>query len=353
MLIPIDVPTGLTERTQIVSGGIHRASFPNVGVIYTTSDNASADDFETDFLMNCKVLGPTGVEFTIIGGYFFERKQSGPGVAVSTTNVFGVALDPSRGFDITEGGSKTIAESRWDHIDPDFAGFNLNERAPQAEPKGWTLIVAEALSDREEYPPSGKLIKMMGECANNISAIEMEEVEETNENKTIQFSVVLEGGTASPMAFRWDFGDGMEMVTSTRTAMHTYQKEPAAQLCDVKVESIVQSSCSTSSIVLTGVEIGPCPCAELIKIETNVLEEHETELEIEFTALVRDADASQYNWDFGDGSSPAQGKTVVHKYTRSAQDEGRVFRIIVTTAGPEHCSSQSVMKMVPWAPSGA
>lgn len=350
MLIPINVPTGLTERTHIVSGGIHRSGFSDVGVIYTTSENPAASDFDPDFLLNCKVLGPDDREFTITGGYFFERTRSGQGVAVVTTNVFGVALDPSQGFDISEGGSKTIADSGWDHMDPDFAGFNLNERAVQSEAKGWTLIVAEALPDREHYPLSGRPMRMMGTCPSFSGTIEHEKMDETTETVGYKFKVGLDQGTAAPLAYHWNFGDGSEKVSDASEMEHQYDKQMETMMCDVKVKIIVQSECSPTEITLPDIEIPPTSCAQLIKIDTQILKELETELEIQFTARVADSEAGEYTWDFGDGSAPGSGKTVVHSYSKVEPTQGKVFRISVTTSGPGACSSQSVAKKVPWPP---
>lgn len=353
MSVPIKVPTGFTERTHIVSGGIKRPGFPDVGVIFTTSQDPSHDDFDTDLLLSCKILGPDDREFTIIGGYFFQRINSPIGLIVTTINVFGVALDASKGFGLQEMGSSTISQESWTHIDPDFGPFTLNERDPKAEAKGWTLIVAEALPDRESYPLSGRPIKMVGACTSLANVSSGPPENETDENITYTFTVTQEAGTAPPLAYRWDFGDGNEMVSESKTVPHTYQKLPEETRCDVTVQGIVQNGCGAVSVVLRDVVVPPCPCGQLIRIETDVIKEHPTELEIEFTAQMEDAEASNYVWDFGDGSAPGAGKTVRHMYTRSAQQEGRVFRISVTTSGPEHCASQSVRKMVPWAPSGS
>ena len=353
MFIPINVPTGLTERTHIVSGGIKHQDFPDVGVIYTTSDSPSPEDFDTDFLLSCKVIGPDERQFTIVGGYFMERTTDGVSTTLTTTKVFGIANNPSRGFNITEGGSSTIFEDNWDHMDPDFTRFSLNERAARAEARGWTFIVDEALPNREHYPLSGRPIEMMGTCTNLMEIVEVEPRQETNESITLSFEVKVEAGTAPPLAYHWDFGDGNEMVSNSRKVSHTYAKGAEDSDCVVQVQSISQNACGNASASLDHLVIPASACADLLRIQTQILQEHETMLEVQFTAVVRDTDAAHYEWDFGDGSMPGEGKTVTHLYTKSSAAEGRVFRITVTSSGPQHCSTRSITQKVPWPPSMA
>ena len=337
----INVPTGLTERSIIVSGGIKRPNFPNCGVIYTTSINPSPDDFDTDLLTRCTIPGPNGQEFTIVGGYYMERH----GTTVTTTNCFGVVLDPGQGFEINEGGTKTIGDN-WDHLDSRFNHFNLNEREPSAEAKGWTLVVREALDDRDGYPMSGEPMVIMAPCP-ELDGITTSVVNEDNETLTVQFTVHARDNASPAMAYRWALGDGTELVSKGPTVTHVYKKNGSAERRSINVRGMAPTGCSAALNVDTTVDVAARACSQLMKIDTKIHQEHATELEVEFTAMVDNAEAEQYIWDFGDGER-GEGKTVRHLYKKAAAERGKVFRVTVTTRGPNPCSSQSVRQMVPW-----
>lgn len=341
MPFKINVPAGLTERSIIVSGGIKRQGFPSCGVVYSTSVNPSPDDFDTDLLTSCKIAGPNGNQFDIVGGYYMERH----GTTVTTTHCFGAALDPSQGFEINEGGQKTIGDS-WDHLDSRFNQFNLNEREPKTEASGWTFIVRQALDDRDGYPLSGEPMEILAPCP-AIDGITMQVIEETNETKTVKFTADTHADAFPSMAYRWDLGNGYEKFSKGPSLTHVYKKEASPQSLNVSVVGMAPAGCNASIKADMTVVVDPRACSQLVKIDVKNKREHGDEYEVEYTANVKDAEAEQYIWDFGDGER-GEGKTVTHLYKKAPTEEGKVYRVTVTTVGPDGCSSQTVRQMVPW-----
>ena len=149
MKTPVSVPQGFSERLVQRSAIVVRSGFRNRGVIFTSSENPSPDDFGPDpshlvgaFIHDIKNrAGNADPFFEILGGYFFDVDASGNPV---TKKVFGVVKFKTDEFEITEGGSNTIA-THWSNQFSNNSKIGLDEtELPGGKTKpnlGWTFVV--------------------------------------------------------------------------------------------------------------------------------------------------------------------------------------------------------------------
>lgn len=348
-LIPINLPTGLTERSTIISGAIRpqdeNAGFENYGVIFTTSAEPSPDDFDTNELLGAIVenteLPPEETDrfFTVIGGYYFERVRENGKKEAKTTRVFGIALDDSKGFFISEGGN-TIIRDHWQLLEEKFKVNATNERTA-GEKTGWTLIVAEAKVPRNMYPLSGKPMKIVVECS-EITAMELVSREISESGVTVEAKVNTDG--PAPETFIWDPGDGSsETETKEPSFSYTYQR-PAGEnaVFSLSVRTKGPGGCESEETIEIEVD-GSCPVLEGIDVQEGEL--MDSELAITFIANASGGTPEKYSWDFGDGNqTETRENTVSHAYERPAGDPA-AFEVKVVATGPGECSADAQTKI--------
>lgn len=137
-MVPLKVPSGFDERSNVTSSNITRTNHPTYGILYTSGGTPTQYDFDTRQLLGALVWDETnGTGFTILGGYFFADDASDV-----TRQVFGVCKDPDQ-FGMTEGG--TVAPNdNWTGADDESTYGN-----------GWTFIVQ---ATDQTYPSSSSLI---------------------------------------------------------------------------------------------------------------------------------------------------------------------------------------------------
>ncbi len=263
----LETPEGFIERFDIRSGAMEREGFNPCGVIFTTQNDPSPDQFDATRLEgaifeNTQLPEEETRRFlTIVGGYYMERQGEASESAVcKTTHVFGVAGDSSAGFDITEGGTRILADD-WKLSKKTEETFNpvrmMNERELGGS-AGWTLIVREAhLENRILYPKSGEAIELKVLCT-EIKEISMTSASKRDDAMTHDFTVATEG--IAPSSCTWNFGDGSEELrTNENASSHTYKMLREEKTYIVKVTLNGPNSCTTSQTTTVTIPSLPCP----------------------------------------------------------------------------------------------
>ncbi|MDX2246134.1 MAG: PKD domain-containing protein [Bacteroidia bacterium] len=348
-LIPIPIPSGLTERSTITSGAItpqdETAGFEDYGVIFTTSISPSPEDFDTNVLLNSIVenteLPPEDTDryFTVIGGYYFERIRVNNQKEARTTRVFGVALDRSKGFFIEEGGS-VILRDHWRLVEEKRTLDATNERTA-GEKTGWTFIVAEAKMPRSKYPMSGKLILIFvpepeTTVCPAILGIRQQPGNLTSNQLEVVFTVELTEG--SPTDYLWDFGDGTGIVKSTLPeVLHIFER-PDGDSASYEVTVIINGpgECKDQASVFCQI---PGECPVVTGISQSELELTDKACSVSFTAVFSGPAPERYRWNFGDGSGEkiTESLSVSHTFSRSAGDAA-TYEVELNTEGPGSCT---------------
>ena len=351
MLVPINTPEGLTERSQIRSGAMTRSSValpgedPNLrkdyGVVFTSSVNPSPDDFDTAILERA-IIENTDLPddddqrlFTVVGGYYLERSGVGNDAVINTSHVFGVALQPELGFAITEGGSTVLAE-HWEQKGVVNPSRQMDERL-LGPAEGWTLIVAEVRS-RGKYPLSGRPMGVLVSCPDAVS-LQSTVVEETPVELVVEFNAVVEGGEAG--SFTWDFGDGSPAQTGNEPVIrHAYAKAagtPTEPTASVTIDA--GGPCNQEADVTFSVP-GACPSPTAI---AHQMLEHDddSQVKVRFTALFDGPAPARFSWQFGDGGveENVTAPTIDHIYEKPDGDaESVTVRVILR--GPGDCEAE-------------
>lgn len=220
-LIPNDVT--FIERDALRSGGIINNDNRSLkfGVVYTTHEGdrePDPTDFDTNSLLNATIFNPhnpngTSDEdrtFTIVGGYFFNRKDNPEG---RTTQVFGVAEGAE--FGITEDGS-TIIGDNWIHEDGENNN-RLKEREIGRADKGWTFIVQEFRQPRDLYPSSNNPFELFVLCP-ELTGLTCQETKLDGRKQTIKFTAEIEG----QRNFLWTFDD---LIDDQQSSTNTIERE--------------------------------------------------------------------------------------------------------------------------------
>ncbi|MEZ4827081.1 MAG: PKD domain-containing protein [Bacteroidia bacterium] len=357
-LIPISIPSGLTERSTIVSGAItpqdESSGFLDYGVIFTTSTSPSPEDFDTRQLIGAIVenteLPPEDEDryFTVIGGYYFERIRVNNQKEAKTTKVFGIALDREKGFFIEEDGS-VILRDHWQLLEEKRSLDATNERTA-GEKTGWTLIVAEAKLPRNKYPMSGKPMQVFLPCA-ELTGLDIVR-EDLNENSlSVDFQAQTDGGAI--VSYVWKVGEnGEAQTTKTPDFSFTF---PRSEEKESEVEISVrakgagagcESEASVSVKIPPAVKQPPVACPAITAINHSEAGKDNSTYTISFVADTSAA-PDRFVWNFGDGSKESTSKTgaISHTFTRPEGDS-QTLDVSLSIEGPGECRDETSVSVV-------
>ena len=357
MKITIPAPAGWVERPGITSRAIQRSGFKRFGVIYTTSDNPSPADFNTNDILGAtlehlrfRAEGKDNRFFTIVGGYYLQKiieADETPGIR--TRNVFGVAIKSdteNQGFSIEEGGTTIIGDEWkfWPPIAPQNInrGFSLDER--NSDHEGWTLIVQEAKFPGE-YPWSFNPLELTVPCpvATNLALVP---TETKADSITIEATVTVNGIT--PDKFDWDWGDGTTETTTSPVASHAYARGQGTS--DTYTVTVNAQKGDCSSTISKDTPIPGCPAIKELTATVgqtvNPLAPTQP-VKAEVTIVVPDGGSAptKYTWDWGDGETTETTDPIAaHEYKRPFGAD-KTFTITVTTSGDDQCSAQDTAEV--------
>ena len=343
MKTKLATPQGLVERGGVRSINILREGFPLYGVLFTGSTSPSIDDFDTAHLvgtiLESEKLDPSDPKrsFEILGGYFFDFAGDG---SPRTRKVFGVALDRSQGFEITEGGS-TLLIDHW------LSDFKAPKPLTEADNKGngdpadigWTFIVA-ARESNKEYPLSGDPLGIYGECG-SVEYIDVSLGEYDTNTQTVGIQVYISG--VQPDTITVDWGDGSASETLTNgSGSHVYNRDTDA----AKTYTITVSTSGPGGCKVTGdttVVIPPKPCPAITKLKLTKADPKNGQQGVTAKVSMGGDGVEKYSWDWGDGtSSETTVPTATHDYVQPIQHSKR-YTVRVTTSGPRDCSAIAQM----------
>ncbi|MEZ4774825.1 MAG: PKD domain-containing protein [Bacteroidia bacterium] len=352
-LIPINIPSGLTERSTIVSGAItpqdESSGFKDCGVIFTTSVSPSPEDFDPQLLLHAIVenteLPPEDTDryFTVIGGYYFERIRVNNQKEAKTTHVFGVALDRSQGFFMEEGGS-VILRDHWRLLEDKRSLDATNERTA-GEKTGWTLIVAEAKLPRSKYPMSGKPMQIFVECS-DVTGLKIAREDLSEGSLTIDFLAITNGSGLT--SFLWNMGDGSsEQSTHTPEFTYTFPRLPGEEKTyEISVKGEGAAGCESSSKTRLTVPSVPdepvCPSIRGIRQTPGELTS--SQMTVNFTADIDGESPSEYIWDFGDGSKAEKTAEpeITHIFERPDGD-AMTYEVRLVINGTGKCTDEATV----------
>ncbi len=334
MLVNISTPNRFVERPFTRSGPIENPQVPNkqFGVIYTSSPNASPDDFDVNDLLGSSLRGADQADiesnyFTILGGYFCEK---GNGV-VTISQLFGLALSTADGFNLSSGDH--MLGDEWERADlsgPNRKGF-LDER--NLGNTGWTLIVSHKPFEHQ-YPRSNRDIIIRRLCP-ELGPLTLVETQRDEVSIEIKAEVQVSNG---PVAFfHWDFGDGQTETTTVAQVLHRYERNPTQdQTYTIRLQTEgVGKSCVAQSEGTFEVDQA-CPVLAIEEVKQLGISAQEWELGVKLVPSSPQAD--RYRWDWGDGS-PLETTTELelsHRYARSFSGQSD-FVISIRSDGPGSC----------------
>lgn len=358
MIQYIPVPQGFAERFDARSG-IMMSKKPGIddqyGVIVTMSDTISPNDFDISQLVGLHlentIMGNNPTRFfEILGGYFIDNlDQVNP---VVTTQVFGIALDRAKGFDIAEGGT-TILYDHWHYInlDDEF----LNERDLPLGRGGWTFIVVPRYEG--QFPVSLTPLKIAQICP-EITGIAHSEGTLKSETQELSFIAEFALDFGESESVEWNFGDGSPLVTTTENHQlsHVFDRQTGSDvLLTVSARAIGPSICESSASISVSIPQKPVICPEILTVaaitgattdDTQVIN-----FSIEFAA--GKGVPEKVSWNFGDGNTAittGSAHEVTHTFARPAEGDVN-YTVSAHATGPGACESEgSVGVSIPEKP---
>jgi hypothetical protein len=335
----LPVPAGFRERDKLKSRTIARSGFTNRGVIFTTSDKPSSEDFFTKLLVGTRLehinLGPNDDNrfFEILGGYFFGKDQSG---TFRTTQVFGICLDKNEGFEIEEKGT-VILNDHWEIFHPKQPGLDERMNNDDGKPsEGWTLVVVPK-NDFKVYPRSHDPLAIHLNCG-EITNISVDYAEQTESSQSVAVNLEIDG--PDPESFTFDWGDGTVDELNTASAVHTYQRGKATTSFTVNVSCKGPGPCADGAHAEVTIPAVQEPCPVLARITTEVIRIKTTQMTIAFKAEVAGNTPTEFVWDWGDGSAPEKttSNEATHTFDRP-KDGPQKREVSLQVIGPGDCKT--------------
>lgn len=348
-------PPQLVERTDSRSGPIVNPLAPGkkYGVIYTTTAKGipalSAKSLDPLLLLGAVInnLDQTSEDpyFTILGGYFCERKTIDGKPAVDISHLFGVVLDVQARFGL-QPGNHMIGDT-WEMEDLTGASrkFYLDERTRGED--GWTFVVTYK-PQRRQYPFSGRPISIERACP-VVGLLTL--LPGASSLLTQEISASVQMSEASPTQYRWNWGDGSaEEITRHPQATHTYARaEGVQQSYPVTVTAVGPGTCQTTASAQAVIS-GFCPTLSVQRIQVTTPDHAHALVSLNLTIL--DGTVTEFVWDWGDGSptETTSQPTATHSYPRSFGPD-QVFQVTVTGKGIGTCRpSTHTSVQIPTAP---
>ncbi|MEZ4777092.1 MAG: PKD domain-containing protein [Bacteroidia bacterium] len=342
MKMPFNVPAGFHERSAVKSRTISRSGFADQGVIFTTSDSPSENDFPNPSqligmeLENTK-KGESDPDrfFKILGGYFYSFVNG----THTTRKVFGICLSPADGFDMTEGGSVFIKE-HWET--PSHTDKGLDETLPYEGSfiQGWTFIVVPKTGDKV-YPLSGDPLRIFSDCG-KVTGLAVEKIETSSSEQVVKATATVSG--TQPERYIWNWGDGSpETETSSPEATHTYNKpDGRAATYTIVLKTEGPGSCGSegeTSVTIEPAQLITVPCPELESLKVAVTGETNISVTVLVKASFTGGMPAEFIWEWGDGSAPETSRTAeaTHSYQRTTT--AKTYKIGLAANGPEKCTS--------------
>lgn len=344
MHIQLSVPNKFRERSGVDSQVLARDGFPQIGVMFTTSDSPSEKDFDTSKLIgtlleDTEKRGVSDNRFhRVIGGYFFTPKAGpnpkAPGQG-TTTQVFGIAREGHIG--IKEGG-QTIISDNWRDLAGTLRFLNENRPLfddPTGQP-GWTFITEPIFGDNA-YPKSRDPLVFVRECPEIDSIDKIYHTPSATEQK-VTFIVNRSQGHIERL--KWNFGDGTTDESKENEISHTYtRKEGETSSYPIRVEMVGADGCKDSSS--TEVEIPGVKCPAINSLGLDADESTTTGLKVIAEIQVSGKpDTISIDWGDGSPSEAVSGTSASHVYDRPIGDD-KTYNVSVRISGPASCAAQT------------
>lgn len=320
MNVRLPIPAGFRERLGPLSEVITRPGFPHYAVLFTTSDNPSAKDFDTSKLVGTliedvsKDPAETDRFFRVLGGYRHTPVQGAKG---PTTEVFGIALDPA--FGITEGGT-TLIYDNWritGHLH-----IRLDENLPifddPTSQAGWTFIIEPKYGD-DVFPESTDPLALWMECP-SIENIDVEYAEPTDTEQKVTLHVQTSPGAIENI--KVDFGDGspVQEFKSLDDITHVYQRSEEG-VKELTAHVFIQGieTCQDSKSVELEIPGIKCPTIKSFSASLDSTNDKDAKV---IASLIIDGEAEKIFINWGDGSpvESFDGPPFEHNFTRPIGD---------------------------------
>jgi len=334
-------PPPLVVRKSLASHPIINPSAPDhkFGVIFTTlrPGEASPDDFTPAELEGATVenLDLVGEDpfFQIVGGYFCTRFKENGERKVNISHLFGVATDPSQGFNLSPGNHILGDEWRSEIIKDERAVQLLDER--KRGENGWTLIVAYRPL-RRVYPDCHRAIRVFRQCP-VVGSLTLTPTQPEPQKQSVTAQLAL--GKPAAEKYLWTWGDGNTLETTTPQATHTYDRLPGEDRSyQVEVEAIGPGSCKGKQKGNVSI-LGFCPDFFVKQVVVQTISDQEMEVQVEVG--VNGGILAQVSVDWGDGS-PAETHTqaqIRHRYRRDF-DRNIPYQVRMQVQGPGTCTEE-------------
>lgn len=349
----IPTPPKFVGRSTIRSGPIVRSSplssgssaspeSPSYGVIFSMSMPASAADFNPADLLGATIenvdpsdkLDPSQanekIYFTILGGYFCKRLKKEKKVDIS--NIFGIAADPSKGFNLQPGDHSIVDEWEREDLYNDNRKSLINERKFGKD--GWTFIV-NYKPNRHMYPLGCGPLQLSRDCPSvtdlTVTAGALERMEQT-----VTAQATISGGHAS--SYEWDWGDGNTEQTSKPTATHTYARvENAPATYSIKVTAKGTGDCESSKTYDFPAPPTPCPLVKFSSLVPTNIDALTTEVAVSLKVV--GPMPTEFKWVWKDEDRTETVTTEPHatfRYKRSFEGD-KEYDIKAVAKGPGDC----------------
>ncbi|MEM7658745.1 MAG: PKD domain-containing protein, partial [Bacteroidota bacterium] len=349
MSIPIPTPDKFAGRSAVRSGPIVRSqpvsgdnppdpNPPLYGVIYTQSNPSSLQDFNVNTLIGAKIenkeLDQTGDDpfFTILGGYYCERLTKNGEKIVNISQIFGIAAEPAKGFNLQPGNHSLVDEWEREDLYQDKRKQFMDERAYGKN--GWTFIVTYK-PNRHLYPLGCTPMGLTQNCP-VISSVQVTEDKLTDVEQRVTAQVNVFG--APPIeGYTWEWGDGNTSETTEPTARHTYQrsKDVPANYA-VKVTIHAADGCTDTQTHHFPSAPQPCPQIRFTKITVTRLNGLQSRVDVDVEVIT--GTPTDFKWVWKDGSeheiTPNSNNS--HIYQHSFEGP-KVYDIKVVARGPGDC----------------
>lgn len=335
---PIAPPPALVVRRSLASHPIINPSVPQhkFGVIYTTvrPGAPSPQDFTPVQLLGATLENLDLVHedpfFTIVGGYYTERIKENGERTVNISQLFGVATDPSQGFDL-QPGNHMLGDTWRSEIIDDERGIALLDERSRGE-NGWTLIVAYR-DKRRYYPNCHRSIRIFRTCP---LLGQLTLIPQPPEAQTMQVQAQITVDQAAD-GYQWNWGDGQSSRTQTPSATHTYDRQPGTDQ-HLTVTCVAQGPGSCESQQQATVKVpGFCPVLAVERVETRLVSDQEAAVQL--SLAVAHGTFATITVDWGDGSDPETltGLTGTHRYARRFDHAG-TYRLTISATGEGFCA---------------
>ncbi len=352
-------PSGKTvfERHGVASGAIRRqdGKFREYSVIFTGSSQLLVPaDMTPAQLLGATLENATLPKsekdrfYTILGGYYFEFL---PGGGTRISQLFGVALRPDLGFNLTEGSTQQLS-GQWElKNQSDNKVLLLDEKEKGKKNAndpgyfGWSLITDEVKPENLR-PMSGKEVKFYLNCP-EISGFTHELTATEEATQTVTFEVLTDI-EAVDATFTWNWGDGSSPETSQTTSLsHSFLRPDGEnQTFEVSVSMHTAAGCdaTTNASVLVSKK---CPAIKSLVAEPG--DTTRTTAAYTFVATLEGASAPEsYRWTIGNAPPvTTEGPSLTHVFERGESEE-TVVTVLLELVGPDPCQSQgSVTVTIP------